>query len=391
NEFFCCATERICNSCCGKTWEMKNHQENHKLQEALSRIAELSSKHGPAQLAKFLNDTGRLPKLSRVTIFKWIEAKKKNVPPPWHDDSVSRIILAAELLQNYSEGVATVRFAVIKNASEHILVFLLKKHPELNKSEITVELVVKKHVAECFAALERNEVDLIIAPRPPDEIPETDKVQKICKIEEVPVSGIFPGEHFNWESLAAKLKTCVQNEPDFRVGCLVNANYRSVLDRLMGDAIPPKVVHVENYDDATEKFKQGKIHAAIGHSIFIANCYARLKPEIENPRSTWPHHIHDLRLCERIFRKVKMDIFVNVQTHRKHVIRRTLGLMYNTVKYINSKKDDDFDALAKIVNEELNLQQAPAKSGEHIIKEFTFTMETFEASTLFGHGLWEGV
>src|SRR5262249_2125903 len=140
-----------------------------------------------AWVKNVLNATPDFTDLDRSTVFRW---RKSSAEDHRHSDTIGRIIGAAAAIKVH-ERTPPIKFAAIRRATEMLPVHLLEYLPRITRAtEVTVEPL--DTISDCFVALGAGDVDVVVAPRH-DCAPDA-AIQRLCKLVEIPVGGIFPGK-----------------------------------------------------------------------------------------------------------------------------------------------------------------------------------------------------
>jgi hypothetical protein len=257
------------------------------------------------------------------------------------------------------------------------------------------ELEDKDSIHDCFKALQREDdpVHFIVAPR--RDLNADDPIQRLCKVVEIDVGGVFAGEYSNANKLAEALGEKKRSKEGLTIGTLINADYRTIFRKFMSnfEAGSLETREVSTYRQAVKWLRDGTIDGCIGHKIFIENCDAEIKGYLGSKRITDSERdrLGNLHMApENSFDCVKMDIFINtrkIDPNYRATMRTAIGMIYEVIKLINNPPKDDNGVFFDKVSALLKLTKAP-KSGKHVMNEFKFEMKTFVTPTLLE--LWQG-
>ncbi len=312
--------------------------------------------------------------LERSVVYRWLNPIK-----PYRSDTIKRILKAAACIQQSGRKA---RFAGIENATEHFLLRLLEKIPELAG---TSEVKACRSTAECLAALTSKEdpVDAALAPR--HAFTESPQTMRLCKVLELPVSGIFGRARDDSADLAGVLKRANQRNRsiDMSMGILPNADYQTVMESFLssyGLFLGHREI-VTDSEDAFQRFKHGRIQGVIGHKVFIDNCYRKIEVARKKAKGDVLARLKNLHKAPNgCFRPVKMDLYVNVDTMSPANLVRILRLLQKGIAYItkNAEEKDFQELVGKLVG----LSERSGAAGRKILDESTFEIKTFETATL---------
>jgi len=341
------------------------------LEKAISFLREKQHESkGLAGLAAILANHGEY--VDRTTIHRWLLPGADH-----HRRTQDRILRAYEIVEAFVRTPLKVRFAVIRHATEMLPIHLLKGIPHIEQRE-GAQIVVNEtanSIDELFDLLQNDEVDMVMAPRRTNIGADYLDVRRFFRVEMIKVRGIFPVKYQTPRQLGEELNKLRTSNKNFVIGCLPNADYRSVIQDFMsnhGGSIPTEIVR--SYTEAFELLRRQKIHGVIGHHVFVENCDTLIK-------GSKLKHLSSLETVrDSVFEDIRMDCYVNVKRIDSKIAQIGLVAIVDSVDYINEQKDNK--ALHSRVNAILGLTGAPSRSAQNVLSEFVYEVKTFEKNTL---------